>query len=117
MGIPNRCSVGKPLPADGPCHSCGARSSETCGEWVGLADRAAHALYDMVGLVDLLLARDDLPAELREVLKTSHRVIEARAAVEAFPDRSAAETTELTAKAADWRSDLKLAVAKLRRGI
>lgn len=45
---------------------------------------AAPDLYDgcnaMLGLVQLLLGRDDLTPELREVLTTNHRIAEARTA-------------------------------------
>lgn len=47
---------------------------------------AAPALYDacqaMLGLVQLVLTRDDLPPTLREALQMSHRVEAARNAVE-----------------------------------
>lgn len=39
-------------------------------------------LRGMVGLVELLLNRDDLTAELRGVLASNHRVVDARAALE-----------------------------------
>ena len=46
---------------------------------------AAPQLYDgcnaLLGLLQLLLNRDDLPAEVREAMQTSHRVGEARAAL------------------------------------
>lgn len=46
---------------------------------------AAPELYDgcnaLLGLIQLLLGRDDLTAELREVLTTNHRIDEAQAAV------------------------------------
>jgi hypothetical protein len=45
---------------------------------------AAPELYDgcnaMLGLVQLILGRDDLSSELREVLTTNHRIAEAEAA-------------------------------------
>jgi hypothetical protein len=45
---------------------------------------AAPELYDgcnaMLGLVQLILGRDDLSAELREALTTNHRIAEAEAA-------------------------------------
>jgi hypothetical protein len=46
---------------------------------------AAPDLFDgcnaMLGLAQLLLGRDDLPAEVREALTTSHRIRDAEAAV------------------------------------
>lgn len=38
-------------------------------------------LHGMVGLVDLLLSRDDLPSAVREVLQSNHRIVDARAAI------------------------------------
>lgn len=43
-----------------------------------LIEHMEHVLSGMVGLVDLLLARDDLPPAIREVLATNHRVIAAK---------------------------------------
>lgn len=42
---------------------------------------AADLLHGMVGLIDLLLNRDDLTDELRGVLLNNHRVVDARAAL------------------------------------
>lgn len=41
-----------------------------------------RALCGLLGLVDLLLMRRDLPPEVREVLRNNHRVAEARRVVE-----------------------------------
>jgi cation transport regulator ChaB len=38
-------------------------------------------LSGMVGLVDLLLNRADLPVEVRNVLRSNHRIVDARAAL------------------------------------
>ena len=38
-------------------------------------------LHGMVGLVDLLLNRDDLPSAVREVLQSNYRIVGARAAL------------------------------------
>lgn len=38
-------------------------------------------LHGMVGLVDLLLSRDDLPPDVRKVLQSNHRIVDARAAI------------------------------------
>lgn len=44
-------------------------------------DLAEHdALPGLVGLIDLILCRDDLTSELREALTTNHRIVTARAA-------------------------------------
>jgi len=40
-----------------------------------------QALSGLVGLTQLLLARDDLPAGVREALTTNHRVLDAWAAL------------------------------------
>jgi hypothetical protein len=54
--------------------------------------RAAPELLDgcnaMLGLVQLLLDRDDLSPELRRVLTTNHRIDEAKAAVTKAGERS-----------------------------
>jgi len=45
-----------------------------------LCDAVDH-LRAMVGLVDLLLNRDDLPVDVRNVLQSNHRIVDARAAL------------------------------------
>lgn len=42
---------------------------------------AADLLRGMVGLVDLVLSRDDLTDDLRSVLTSNHRIVDARAAL------------------------------------
>ena len=45
-------------------------------------------LHGMVGLVDLLLNRDDLPPAVQEVLRTNHRIVDARTALTKTGDRT-----------------------------
>jgi len=47
----------------------------------GMLTLCGDLLHGMVGLVDLLLNRDDLPPAVREVLRNNHRVVAARAAL------------------------------------
>jgi len=50
------------------------------GGMTQLCDAVDH-LRAMVGLVDLLLNRDDLPVDVRNVLRSNHRIVAARAAL------------------------------------
>ena len=45
------------------------------------APEISDALAGLVGLTQLLLGRDDLPAQVREALQSNHRVVTARAAI------------------------------------
>lgn len=62
--------------------ACLARFNLDNGFASGLASAAPELLdacNGLIGLTQLLLARDDLPAEVREVLQTNHRVVDAKA--------------------------------------
>jgi hypothetical protein len=45
------------------------------------APELLHGCNAMLGLIQLIRGRDDLPAELRDVLRSNHRIAEAEAAV------------------------------------
>ena len=48
---------------------------------IGAAPKLLDGCNALLGLVQLLLCRDDLPEEVYDILNTNHRIEEARAAI------------------------------------
>lgn len=47
-------------------------------------ERAFDALKGLDGLIQMIAGRDDLPSEIRVVLETNHRAVEAREVIDAL---------------------------------
>ena len=55
--------------------------TEDTAHLIAAAPKLADATAGLLGLLQLIANRDDVTAELRDVLNTNHRVVEARAAL------------------------------------
>lgn len=57
-------------------------------------DELRDATLGLIGLVQMISHRDDLPAEIRNVLLTNHRFVDACAVVGFTPDTGSSSTKE-----------------------
>jgi hypothetical protein len=69
-------------------------------------ERTFDALKGLLGLVEIIAGRDDLPSEIRVVLETNHRTIEAVEVIEAVSPTSLADTFART-----WSGRMKIGPA------
>jgi hypothetical protein len=82
---------------------------EACREFIDEEwnERTLDALKGLLGLVEIIAGRNDLPSEIRVALETNHRTIEAIDVIEAVSPTSLADTFART-----WSNRMRIGAAE-----